>query len=1471
MKGSILSKLLIVAIMVSSIGVAMPAVYADASYVVDSLADDADANAGDGNCATAGGECTLRAAVEEINAQAPATFDISFGVTGTITLGSAWPAGGMPRYTTIQGPGAEDLIIDFNGFDGLGFGGGEWHILDGVTLTGASNSCVDFNEGGAEFTHSVISNTIITDCGSHGIEITSAGWDMGYVDILNNTIYNTQDEAITVSTVDNANISNIVISGNTIYDFGLEGTSWKRNAIEFYETGAFAISNVTVSNNIVTGHADDAAIIADTNGGGHVISGNEVTGGIHGIRVTNSGGATVSGNTLDNQVQFGVVVANGSSVTVDDNTINTPTIAGVFVGGSTGHIVSNNSVNNSAGFGIFIQNSNANTVSGNTIDTPGGYAGIAYLNSDNNTSSGNTVLNSAGSGIQMGGGNDPTKACTGNTFTNETLTGNLYGFTIGDSEGTDNNTLSSSVITESVDYDIINTSPGADTLYVVDTTFDATKVGISADSIVDVTFNAAPRATHNGFALQGVSVIATQTATATETDMGTTDAGGYASTIVNYQIDAETAGLNYNEFSFELEEATYGTASIDATTLSKTNLSPAATEFSTPVYVDNFYASYTPINIDDVDYNDRLVYTWSLDDDGQEVSADGTIIEGADGQLEWDFATVSITGGDFDGENWTIVTRQDVFSELADLQTWLDQHTDVGAGNYTVTNNFYDNPDANIVEENGPYGDYVFNLPGAASVAEGGTDPGFLMYSNSNFYSSASPLTVDGVAYNEGDSILYIGHADDLPHTADADDTRITIADGENGFEIVLFTITAGEVRYTSLFRIDNFPDLTSVSTWFDLVIGDGNYTIDYETLGDGEADVRANGFTNNYSFELPVFGDAVVSVTDGMTTPPYLTEGGGPEPEVTLTADTETLNENEGGTVTVTATLSEVSDRDIIVYIVGTGTATFLEDFSLADLDFDGENTFLTIAAGELSASYTGTIIDDVVYEGNETSGAYIDYAVNAAVGTPSSVMMTIVENDAAPEPEEPEESTPTTTGGIVITPPAEEPGEIEVPEEPGETPASEPSEEEKAVIEQSTRTIGNAVSSYGYVDPKVREEKKIKELLTSYKKAIAKRFIMPTEEGQKLIELIKRGGSLEEMQKARKSAAKSIREAIGDFNKRGKLVKVYDNSSSKSVTINDVDNVEVIVAPLYTDKELNEAVKEAEAAGSYALVVDGNSDYDNDYVSDLAAVIYDIPLFNPDADNDGYSNAEEIYLGTDPNKKEKAPTVPMIVNLDGQTVGAWPSIRVSGQAGDEVEVLLIEEAAATGSAEELEYISLGSTAIDAKNKGEINLDYPLKNGTYYALPSGVAGYGEAVKFVVDDTVTLDNPRFVSIEDMTDVEQAMLRLGFYTEIVIDYWDENSEKFEAHSYISKLVDNVGGRAIIVRGYAEPNTVVYLTYKSVILSSVVLSDASGYFETVVYEDDLSFEEDHTVIGYAQDVETGAVSNASKSFISRLKNR
>ena len=103
---------------------ALGAPAAAAVFVVDSVLDETDANVGDGACATATGQCTLRAGVNEANDGPGGDTIILPAGTYTLTIPPG-PVGATSFFgdldvvfnLTIKGAGADSTIIDANHLD----------------------------------------------------------------------------------------------------------------------------------------------------------------------------------------------------------------------------------------------------------------------------------------------------------------------------------------------------------------------------------------------------------------------------------------------------------------------------------------------------------------------------------------------------------------------------------------------------------------------------------------------------------------------------------------------------------------------------------------------------------------------------------------------------------------------------------------------------------------------------------------------------------------------------------------------------------------------------------------------------------------------------------------------------------------------------------------------------------------------------------------------------------------------------------------------------------------------------------------------------------------------------------------------------------------------------------------------------------------------------------------------------------
>ena len=111
---------------------------------------------------------------------------------------------------------------------------------------------------------------------------------------------------------------------------------------------------------------------------------------------------------------------------------------------------------------------------------------------------------------------------------------------------------------------------------------------------------------------------------------------------------------------------------------------------------------------------------------------------------------------------------------------------------------------------------------------------------------------------------------------------------------------------------------------------------------------------------------------------------------EVSFSSATYSVAENvASGTATITVTLSIVpADTVEVHYATSDGTAE-------AGSDYVAASGTLTFAAGETSKTFAITIVNDDTIEANETIGLALSDPVGAALGSPNTATLTIVDND--------------------------------------------------------------------------------------------------------------------------------------------------------------------------------------------------------------------------------------------------------------------------------------------------------------------------------------------------------------------------------------------------------------------------------------------------------------------------------------------
>ena len=281
------------------------------ALVVNDTGDANDATIGDGVCATAGGVCTLRAALEEANARIYCgPVSITFSVTGQINLvnGQLFIAHNI----TLTGPGASQLTVRRSAgtpsFRVLQVVGGSVASVSGLTISGGSVS----GSGGG---------------------IASAG---------------------------TLTLTNVVITGNTAIDTARGGGLYVFG-------GSIAINSCSINSNSAVNGAgmfieSGAVTLAHS-----TVAGNNASSGIGGGAVNYGGvlvviNSTISGNSAGSGGGIYTTGGSGVSVTIINSTISSNTASaggGIITFGPvtlTNSTVAGNAATNGNGGGILIFN-----------------------------------------------------------------------------------------------------------------------------------------------------------------------------------------------------------------------------------------------------------------------------------------------------------------------------------------------------------------------------------------------------------------------------------------------------------------------------------------------------------------------------------------------------------------------------------------------------------------------------------------------------------------------------------------------------------------------------------------------------------------------------------------------------------------------------------------------------------------------------------------------------------------------------------------------------------------------------------------------------------------------------------------------------------------------------------------------------------------------------------------------------------
>ena len=215
-------------------------------------------------------------------------------------------------------------------------------------------------------------------------------------------------------------------------------------------------------------------------------------------------------------------------------------------------------------------------------------------------------------------------------------------------------------------------------------------------------------------------------------------------------------------------------------------------------------------------------------------------------------------------------------------------------------------------------------------------------------------------------------------YAVDEDGTNITITAQISGERSGNITVDYATWDGTALAG----SDFTATSGTLTFTPADTEMTFTVPVLDDT---IYEGDETFNVSLANPTFASlgspssAVVTITDDDSLP-----------EIVLSSDTYSVDEG-GESVTITAQINGARTMDVTIdYATADGTA-------LAGSDYSATSGTLTLTPTDTEKTFSVPILDDAIFEGDETFIFTLSNPTNATLGTPSEATVTIVDNDEA------------------------------------------------------------------------------------------------------------------------------------------------------------------------------------------------------------------------------------------------------------------------------------------------------------------------------------------------------------------------------------------------------------------------------------------------------------------------------------------
>lgn len=358
-----------------------------ATFTIDTDGEASDNTPGDGSCDDGAGNCTIKAAIDEVNALAGVH---TVNVSGVRSAAVTAPLPSIVSADVIFDLNSSGTAFDLDGTaipfsaDGLAID------ADGVTINGA-------------YIHGFLSSGVAINSGHKDTTISDnvlgANFSGVKIETTNSDILISNNKIGTNAAGDAANAN----------EFGISMTTNADNNFNSGDGGGVGVADgLMIDGNVISGNNVDG-IKFDGSAGTDKYDGN-ITIQNNCIGTSGSGAGTCTGTDLGN-AQKGVYMAPGTNLSA-----NIDIVDNVIAGNNTGGIVVPNDNNDVAGDSILIDGNKFGTHDGTTAIASVGDA--ILVNGESVTISNNIIGNYAGDGIELSGdeADDATIVITGNNI-----------------------------------------------------------------------------------------------------------------------------------------------------------------------------------------------------------------------------------------------------------------------------------------------------------------------------------------------------------------------------------------------------------------------------------------------------------------------------------------------------------------------------------------------------------------------------------------------------------------------------------------------------------------------------------------------------------------------------------------------------------------------------------------------------------------------------------------------------------------------------------------------------------------------------------------------------------------------------------------------------------------------------------------------------------------------------------------------